>query len=228
MTPSNPRKLEVVISFLEMQSPPERPPAIIPPGKVAIVRAENPTLSFYRYLYNTVGEPWLWWQRRLMGDDELAPILAKPETHVYVLYVAGVPAGFAELELSDFEKDGEIDLHYMGLLPEFIGKGFGKYLLNWAIDTAWSLKPTRVTVNTCTLDHPSALGAYQKAGFVVYDQRTDIVDDPRDVGLIPPIDHHVDHDGQIDGDAPDADSDPENANNADSGTLIVDFPERAR
>ncbi|MEQ8284998.1 GNAT family N-acetyltransferase [Thalassospira sp.] len=228
MTPSNPRKLEVVISFLEMQSPPERAPAIIPPGKVAIVRAENPTLSFYRYLYNTVGEPWLWWQRRLMSDDELAPILAAPETHVFVLYVAGVPAGFAELELSDLEKDGVIDLHYMGLLPEFIGKGFGKYLLNWAIDTAWSLKPTRVTVNTCTLDHPSALRAYQKAGFVVYDQRTDIVDDPRDVGLIPPIDHHVDHDGQIDGDAPDADSDPENANNADSGTLIVDFPERAR
>tara|TARA_E500000318_G_scaffold90499_1_gene88435 strand:- start:43 stop:729 length:687 start_codon:yes stop_codon:yes gene_type:complete len=228
MTPSNPRKLEVVISFLEMQSPPERAPAIIPPGKVAIVRAENPTLSFYRYLYNTVGEPWLWWQRRLMSDDELAPILAAPETHVFVLYVAGVPAGFAELELSDLEKDGVIDLHYMGLLPEFIGKGFGKYLLNWAIDTAWSLKPTRVTVNTCTLDHPSALGAYQKAGFVVYDQRTDIVDDPRDVGLIPPIDHHVDHDDQIDGDAPDADSDPENANNADSGTLIVDFPERAR
>ncbi|MBX2830586.1 MAG: GNAT family N-acetyltransferase [Rhodospirillales bacterium] len=228
MTPSNPRKLEVVVSFLEMQDAPDRVPAIIPPGKVAIVRADHPTLSFYRYLYNTVGEPWLWWQRRLLSDDELAEILAKPETHVYVLYVAGVPAGFAELDLSDLENDGVIDLHYMGLLPEFIGKGFGKYLLKWAIDTAWSLKPTRVTVNTCTLDHPSALGAYQRAGFVVYDQRTDIVDDPRDVGLIPPIDHHVDHDDQIDGDAPDAESDAENANNADSGTLIVDFPERAR
>jgi GNAT superfamily N-acetyltransferase len=228
MTPSNPRKLEVVISFLEMQSPPDRAPAIVPPGKVAIIRAENPTLSFYRYLYNTVGEPWLWWLRRLMSDEELSAILAKPETHVYVLYVAGVPAGFAELDLTDFETDNVIDLHYMGLMPEFIGKGFGKYLLDWAIDTAWSFKPTRITVNTCSLDHPSALGAYQKAGFTVYDRRTDIVDDPRDTGLIPPIDHHVDHDGHPAGDTGNHTSDPENANNADSDTLIVDFPDRAR
>ncbi|WP_336232593.1 GNAT family N-acetyltransferase [Thalassospira sp. CH_XMU1458] len=228
MTPSNPRKLEVVISFLEMQSPPERAPAIVPPGKVAIIRAENPTLSFYRYLYNTVGEPWLWWLRRLMSDEELSAILAKQETHVYVLYVAGVPAGFAELDLTDFESDNVIDLHYMGLMPEFIGKGFGKYLLDWAIDTAWSFKPTRITVNTCTLDHPSALGAYQKAGFAIYDRRTDIVDDPRDTGLIPHIDHHVDHDGHPASDTPDRESDPENANNADSDTLIVDFPDRAR
>ena len=228
MSPSNPRKLDVVVSFLEMPAQPERAPATIPPGKVAIVRAENLTLSFYRYLYDTVGEPWLWWQRRLMSDDELGPILALPETHVYVLYVAGVPAGFAELDLGDLEENGVIDLHYMGLIPDFIGKGYGKYLLNWAIDTAWGLKPRRLTVNTCTLDHPSALGAYQKAGFVVYDQRTDIVDDPRDVGLIPPIDHHVDHTGNQDGEAPDSGSATENADNANSDTLIVDFPERAR
>lgn len=224
MSASNPRKLEVVVTFLEMLDPPDRPAAIIPPGKVAIVRAENPTLSFYRYLYNTVGEPWLWWLRRLMGDEELAEILAKPETHVYVLYVAGVPAGFAELDLTDLEENGMIDLHYMGLIPDFIGKGYGKYLLNWAIDTAWGLKPQRITVNTCSLDHPSALGAYQKAGFGVYDQRTDIVDDPRDTGLIPHIDHHVDHDAGP-GNGKNADRSQENEN---SGTLIVDFPERAR
>jgi GNAT superfamily N-acetyltransferase len=224
MSASNPRKLEVVVTFLEMLDPPDRPAAIIPPGKVAIVRAENPTLSFYRYLYNTVGEPWLWWLRRLMGDDELAEILAKPETHVYVLYVAGVPAGFAELDLTDLEENGVIDLHYMGLIPDFIGKGYGKYLLNWAIDTAWGLKPQRITVNTCSLDHPTALGAYQKAGFGVYDQRTDIVDDPRDTGLIPHIDHHVDHDAGP-GNGKNADRSQENEN---SGTLIVDFPERAR
>lgn len=224
MSASNPRKLEVVITFLEMLDPPDRPAATIPPGKVAIVRAENPTLSFYRYLYNTVGEPWLWWLRRLMGDDELAEILAKPETHVYVLYVAGVPAGFAELDLTNLEENGVIDLHYMGLIPDFIGKGYGKYLLNWAIDTAWGLKPQRITVNTCSLDHPSALGAYQKAGFGVYDQRTDIVDDPRDTGLIPHIDHHVDHDAGP-GNGKNAERSQENEN---SGTLIVDFPERAR
>ena len=224
MSISNPRKLEVVVTFLEMLEPPERPAAIIPPGKVAIVRAENPTLSFYRYLYNTVGEPWLWWLRRLMDDEDLTQTLTRPETHVYVLYVGGVPAGFAELDLTDLEEDGVIDRHDMGLIPDFIGKGFGKYLLNWTVDTAWALKPQRITVNTCSLDHPSALGAYQKAGFGVYDQRTDIVDDPRDTGLIPPIDHHVDHDASS-GNGRNADRLQENET---CDTLIVDFPERAR
>ncbi|MDP2698198.1 GNAT family N-acetyltransferase [Thalassospira sp.] len=217
MSVKTPPKLDVVVTFLEMTDAPNRPAAIVPPGKVAIVRAENPTLSFYHYLYNTVGEPWMWWSRRLMDDEELGTILARPETHVYVLYVAGVPAGYAELNLARMETDRVIDLAYMGLIPEFIGKGYGKYLLNWVVDTAWSLSPARLTVNTCSLDHSSALGAYQKAGFEVYDQRTEIIDDPRETGLIPKT---VLTAGTR--------NSPKGNENTDPDTLIVDFPGRAR
>jgi hypothetical protein len=38
-----------------------------------------------------------------------------------------------------------------------------------------------VIVNTCTLDHPSALGNYKKRGFVVYDEKTITYDDPNEV-----------------------------------------------
>lgn len=220
MNAKTPRKLEVVITYLEMTGPPDRPPAIIPPGKVAIVRAENPTISFYRYLYNTVGESWLWWSRRAMPDAELAPILSDPDIHVYVLYVGGVPAGYGELNLKKLDQERLIDLSYMGLIPDFIGKGYGRYLLDWVVDTAWTFSPQRLTVNTCSLDHPSALGAYQKAGFAVYDQRTEIVDDPRDTGLIPPIEHAVDK--------PQAIKSRKDAEIEKSDTLIVDFPDRAR
>ncbi|MEL7173881.1 MAG: N-acetyltransferase, partial [Pseudomonadota bacterium] len=35
------------------------------------------------------------------------------------------------------------------------------------VDTGWQRSGVeRMTVNTCTLDHPRALGTYQKAGFV--------------------------------------------------------------
>ena len=30
---------------------------------------------------------------------------------------------------------------------------------------AWESSPNKVTVNTCTLDHPAALPLYQKLGF---------------------------------------------------------------
>ncbi len=45
-------------------------------------------------------------------------------------------------------------------------------MLDWAIDAAWSRAPSRLWVHTCTLDHPSALAVYQRAGFEPYDQKT--------------------------------------------------------
>jgi hypothetical protein len=61
----------------------------------------------------------------------------------------------------------------------------GPFLLNCAIDAAWSGGAKKLTVNTCTLDHPKALGLYQRAGFVPVRQVTRITDDPRVTGIIP-------------------------------------------
>ena len=41
------------------------------------MRAENCTVSFYRYIYDTVGRPWLWFERRLVDDAALEALLAK-------------------------------------------------------------------------------------------------------------------------------------------------------
>ncbi|TIX52655.1 MAG: GNAT family N-acetyltransferase, partial [Mesorhizobium sp.] len=40
---------------------------------------------------------------------------------------------------------------------------------------AWSHGPRRVTVQTCTLDHPAALPLYQKLGFAPVAQKKEIV-----------------------------------------------------
>ena len=59
------------VTYLEMF---ERPPAralSAPPARQApaLLRAENCTVSlFYRYLYQTVGTPWVWFERRLWSD----------------------------------------------------------------------------------------------------------------------------------------------------------------
>jgi GNAT superfamily N-acetyltransferase len=72
------------------------------------------------------------------------------------------PAGYFELRQHE---DGSVEIAYFGLLPNFIGRGWGKYLLTRAVDTAWSLDPKRVWLHTCTLDHPAALPNYLKRGF---------------------------------------------------------------
>lgn len=177
-----PGKIRTVVTHLEMTARPLRRPLPRPAEKLAFLHAERPTVSFYRYLYNTVGEPWLWADRRRLDDDALASIVHDPKVEVYVLYVAGVPAGFAEL---DRRAPPGVDLTCFGLVPEFIGRRLGPLLLDWALGEAWLGETERVTVRTCTLDHPRAFTVCQRAGFVPVRQETRLLDDPRALGLIP-------------------------------------------
>ena len=74
-----PAELEVLTTFLEMTAPPTRPSVARPVGQYAVMRLEHPSVPFYRYLYNLVGERWLWADRRRMSDAELsAAIRAEP------------------------------------------------------------------------------------------------------------------------------------------------------
>jgi ribosomal protein S18 acetylase RimI-like enzyme len=165
-----------VITYLEMTEKPVRPPRPVPLAKLALLRAERCTVSFYRYLYNTVGEPWIWYLRRLWSDEKLRDHLGRPEIEVFVLYVAGVPAGYYEL---DRAANGETELCYFGLIPDFIGKSLGLYFLQAAIDHAWLGATRRFWVHTSTFDHPRALGLYQRAGFRVYRRETVRFEYPR-------------------------------------------------
>ncbi len=161
----SPTQGEIVITYLEMHA---RPPGLnlaLPAEDLTIVQANPPTITFYRYLYNTVGGDWQWRDRRVMSDPALVAIVQHPLVETHVLYSAGTPAGYAEL---DRRAPGEIELAYFGLIPDFIGRGLGQYLLQWAIDRAWSYAPHRFWVHTCTLDHAKALPNYIRAGFKPY------------------------------------------------------------
>ena len=164
----------LTITFLQMAERPKLPEVPPPAGrKLALLRAENCSVSFYRYLYDAVGKRWLWVERKRMSDADLQAILQDEKVEIYVLYVGGVPAGYAEL---DRRRPPEIDIAYFGIMPEYIGLGLGPYFLRWVIDAAWRHGPARLTVNTCTLDHPAALPLYQKFGFRVYDRREGLLD----------------------------------------------------
>lgn len=151
------------ITFLAMLAPPPMRAGLPPVPGAAVVRAVRPPVGFYRWLYESVGRDWLWTNRRLMSDEELANIVQDPRVEVHVLWLDGSPAGYAEL---DRRTHPAIDLAYFGLLPEFIGRGLGAWFLAKVLDIAWAAGPERVTVNTCDLDHPKALATYEAVGFV--------------------------------------------------------------
>lgn len=175
--------LAITITWLEMLDPSQRiPPARAKESRCDIefmsLRAFNPPLSFYRYLYNTVGAKWHWYERRRLADDALEAIIHDPMVEILVAYSRGVPAGYAEL---DCRRRAEVEIAYFGLIPEFIGKGIGPSLLDRAIRSAFAgndrrSKPERVWLHTCTLDHPAALSVYRRAGFSICGRKETLVD----------------------------------------------------
>ena len=169
------RTVETTVTFLEMLADPRHHPGPPPLKPFALLHVEEPPVHFYRYLYNTIGADWLWIDRKIMDDALLKAVIHKQGIEIFVPYASGIPAGFFELDCSEA---GRVDLAYLGIMPEFIGTGIGKWLLKTAIEMAWQKEPERVTVETCTLDHPRALPLYQRLGFSPYAQKDKIMEIP--------------------------------------------------
>jgi GNAT superfamily N-acetyltransferase len=168
------RTVSTVVTFLEMTADAQiraMPPLNLP--KLALMRAEGPPLHFYRYLYDAIGRDYYWIDRKDITDAALAELIQHPDVQIHVAYVAGVPAGFFEI---DRRAGGLVEIMYLGLVPEFQGRGLGKWLLSEAIAAAWAEPTKRLIVETCTLDAPKALTLYQRFGFVPYAREDKVIE----------------------------------------------------
>src|SRR5579864_1287847 len=151
---SRPREFPATVTYLAIESRPKGTPPPPPLLKTAILKSENPPVHFYRYLYDTIGEPYFWIERRLWSDEKLKALLAEHKVPLYTLYLGGVPAGMAEL---DFREPGIGQISYFGLMPEFTGRRIGPWFLHQIVELCWLEPIKRLLVNTCTLDHKRAL-----------------------------------------------------------------------
>jgi ribosomal protein S18 acetylase RimI-like enzyme len=154
--------VQVVRTYLEMLSPADLRPAGAPQDPPRLERIEDCPASFFRYLYGEVGRAYHWTDRLKWSDERVAAHLADPDVSLWLLSSRGAPAGYFELRR---HQDGSVEVAYFGLLPEFVGRGWGGYLLTLAVREAWAMGPERVWLHTCTLDHPAALPNYRKRGF---------------------------------------------------------------
>jgi GNAT superfamily N-acetyltransferase len=181
-----PGKLRQVVTFMEMTEPPwgqGSPPANpLPRADVSVALIGEVSLDDYRSLHRVIGEPWLWWERRVMPDAALRAVLAKPGLEIRLLCVGNENAGFSEL---DRGRAGEVELAYFGLAPAFIGAGLGRYLVQETLAAAWASRPRRVWLHTCDHDHPQAVAFYRRTGFRPYRMEEVVIDDPRGLGLLP-------------------------------------------
>jgi GNAT superfamily N-acetyltransferase len=173
-------ELAAVVTYLEMRAPVEQPVLSSP---LSLERVQVPQPKHYQELFRLIGGPWLWFSRLIMDDAHLASIIQHPKVELYsVTNDGGREVGMIEL---DFREPHECELAFIGLIPELSGQGHGRWLLAEAVRLAWREGVDRVHVHTCSLDHPAALSAYRRAGFIPYKRAIERFPDPRLLGVVP-------------------------------------------
>ena len=177
-----PGKIANVATWLEMF---ERPQLRPDPQNVPFTlhRAIEPEPGWYRDLFRRVGEPYLWFSRLLLSDEQLSPIIRDPLEEIYSVRVEARDEGLMEL---DFHRPDECELQFFGLTKSLVGTGAGRWLMNRAMDIAWSHPIRRFFVHTCNLDHPNAIGFYVRSGFRPFMRQIEVADDPRLTGVLSP------------------------------------------
>jgi len=167
--------VQAIRVYLELTTPQQFQPGKPAPAlRVRHLPAPHP--EQYREFYRTVGAAYQWRDRWHWSDAEIARHLERPEISVYAAEESDRLMGWYELRR--VPDDGSVEIAYLGLLPQAIGRGLGRALLGSAVDQAWTLGATRVWLHTCSLDHPHALPNYHARGFAAYRTESYEVDSP--------------------------------------------------
>ena len=161
-------QVDVTIHYLEMLSPEQlKPRRCDAPAWHVRATPRDPDVN--RRFYRAVGRDWNWTDRLPWTDAEWSAYVDQPGLSTWSAHLGDQPVGYYEL----YEQAATgVEIAYFGLLPGFIGQGLGGAMLTDAVERAWSYKPGRVWLHTCSQDHPHALAHYQARGFVIYKTET--------------------------------------------------------
>jgi ribosomal protein S18 acetylase RimI-like enzyme len=157
---------EETVTYLEMTSVGQLRPGR--PAPVTMVKVDVAAASLLRRNYARIAAPLHWQSRRTWSVARWQQLLTRPEVHAWIAKVGDGVAGVVELEV---QPGGEVEIAVFGLVPEFVGRGFGAHLLTMGTRLAWGLpardgaRVRRVWLHTSSRDHPHALPNYERRGF---------------------------------------------------------------
>jgi GNAT superfamily N-acetyltransferase len=160
--------MDETITSLEMTSRDQLVPGRPPPEPIELEEASPADASLCRATWLRIGEPYGWHRRAGWSDDRWEENLSQPGLRAWIARVGNDVAGLVILEANP---GGDVGIDMFGLVPEFIGKGFGGALLTMATGTAWAMRSPdgvpvkRVWVQTSQIDHPHAIRNYEARGF---------------------------------------------------------------
>lgn len=120
-----------IVSYLEMTSPDQLVPGREPPTPLEFESAD-PSATVVRATHVRVGRPHHWSTVR-WTDEQWWAALAQPHQHNWVLRVGGEVAGLTSVSAV---AGGDVQIMVFGLVPEWVGKGYGAAALTESVRLA--------------------------------------------------------------------------------------------
>lgn len=158
-----------VVSYLEMTSFDQLVAGREAPTPLTF-ESLDPGSPLIRETHLRVGRPHHW-SSVIWDDEEWEATLARSHQHNWVIRLNSEVAGLASIFA---QQGGDAEIVVFGLVPEWVGRGYGGPALTETVRLAWKVPPLgapvvrRVHLDTSTMDHRHALPNYLARGFRVY------------------------------------------------------------
>ena len=130
---------------------------------LTIEEAKKNNFDLNKFFYKQIGKQHQWVDRLIWQDKNWIDYVSKKNLKTYILKQNNDYVGYFELI---FDKN-ICEIAYFGISKEYIGKGYGGFLLSEALKIGFK-NANRIWVHTCSLDHPNAIENYKSRGMKVF------------------------------------------------------------
>ncbi len=129
----------------------------------SLKEANKDNFDLNKFFYKQIGKRHQWVDRLIWQDKDWLKYISNENLRTYIFKIENDLVGYFELI---FNND-DCEIAYFGILEEFIGKGYGGFLLSEALKIGFK-KANRIWVHTCSLDHPNAIENYKSRGMKIF------------------------------------------------------------
>ena len=150
-------------NYLEINSPDQIKLSNKPKSNCKIEIKNPPDFQINKFFYKQIGKRHQWVDRLIWQDKDWLKYISNENLRTYILKKENDLVGYFELIFNN----NDCEIAYFGILEEFIGKGYGGFLLSEALKIGFK-RAKRIWVHTCSLDHPNAIENYKSRGMKIF------------------------------------------------------------
>ena len=129
-----------------------------------------PDFQLNKFFYKQIGKSYRWIDRLVWDDEKWTSYTNNSNLETYIMTENRDLVGFFELLFNSETRKCEVA--YFGILDQYIGKNYGKYLLSDALKLGFRKNTKKVWLHTCSLDHKHALKNYLGRGMKIFKSET--------------------------------------------------------